>query len=240
MSRLNLYFVRHAQSEANVDKRNLIGGKNIAVPITREGYKQAILLGDYFRRNNITCDVAFSSHAKRTKETAEVVLVINGYTGWLTIEEELIEHDSGDWDGLSRDVYNRPDVKEELAEDYWNFEPGDSVKGESENEIADRMIKFILKTLKHYSQYPCISNIFIFSHAFAIKFMLAKWCGLHLPDAHKITIDNTGVTVLRFKNGIWINPLVPYEGQENDNVLTDKKQRLVHSTDLWNSTEHLE
>lgn len=68
---VNIYFIRHAQSEANADPRHLIGGKNLYVGLTEEGYRQASLLGQHLQ---VTCDVAYSSHTLRTQETALVVL----------------------------------------------------------------------------------------------------------------------------------------------------------------------
>jgi broad specificity phosphatase PhoE len=235
---LSIFFIRHAQSTANVDNENSIGGRDIDVELTNYGYKQAELLGEAFSKENAKCDAAFTSYATRTQETARIVLNKINYSGWVVVEENLIEHDTGDWEGFPKSIYSREDVKEEIKEDLWNFRPGDCVKGESLSDVADRMVRVVNQIVNHYSRYSCIQNVFVFSHSVAIKALLVKWCGLSLPSTHEIQIDNTSVTVLRFKDGVWIDPLVPYEGQQGDVVRSVDGELLV-STDLWNDTSHL-
>ncbi|CAH6419878.1 Hypothetical protein HVR_LOCUS957 [uncultured virus] len=41
MSTVNFYFIRHEESEANIDTRNIIGGQNLTVPLTNKGKAQA-------------------------------------------------------------------------------------------------------------------------------------------------------------------------------------------------------
>jgi probable phosphoglycerate mutase len=237
MSQLNIYLIRHAESQANIDTRNLVNGLNLDSPLTEKGRTQALLLGKHLQKNNIKCDVAFSSHALRTRQTSKIVLDNMGYNGWCIVNESLIEQNSGDWEGISRDIYNRPDVRLALDTDNWNFIPGEVVFGESQNQVAERMFKTINKIVAHYSQYPYVQNIFVFTHSMAIKYMLAKIFKLDLPTAYKIECENTSITCLRFEHGHLINPLVPCS--QNNNTLLTADGQSVKSNDLWNDITHL-
>lgn len=218
---VNIYFIRHAQSTANVDPRNLIGGKNPHVKLTKEGEIQAKLLGQHFKKKGVCCDLAYSSGAVRTQSTAQIVLKEIGYKGRIVIDEDLVERGQGDWQGKPRSIYKRPDVVRKLAKDSWNFKPGDRVRGESENEVAHRMVRVLQQIV--FTNTFVKTNIFVFSHAHAIRCMLAMWCDLEVSD---IYIDNTSVTLLRFHDVFWIDPFYPCDDG-------------ICSKDLWANTDHL-
>jgi probable phosphoglycerate mutase len=238
MSQLNIYLIRHAESQANINPCNVVNGLNLDSPLTEKGRTQALLLGKHLQKNNTKCDVAFSSHALRTQQTSKIVLDNMEYAGWCIVDESLIEQNSGDWEGISRDIYNRPDVRMALDTDNWNFIPGEVELGESQNQVAERMLKTINKMVSHYSQYPYVQNIFVFTHSMAIKYMLAKLFKLDLSTAYKIACENTSITRLRFEHGHLINPLVPCS-QNDNNYLLSADGQLVKSNDLWNDTTHL-
>lgn len=218
---LNIYFIRHAQSTTNVDPRNLIGGKNPHVELTKEGERQANLLGRHLKKKGVSCDLAYSSDTVRTQSTARIVLKEISYKGQIVINKDLVERDQGDWRGKPRSIYDRPDVVRKLAKDSWNFKPGDHVLGESEKEVALRMTDVLEKIVLTNTFVK--TNIFVFSHAHAIRCMLATWCDLEVSD---IYIDNTSVTLIRFRNVLWIDPFYPCEDG-------------VCSKDLWANTDHL-
>jgi len=85
---LNFYFIRHAESTANVDSY-LIGGRNIN--ITEKGRYQAHCLGKSCSDKGIKCDVAISSTAVRTQETAQIVLSMLSYDEPIKLYDELLE-----------------------------------------------------------------------------------------------------------------------------------------------------
>jgi broad specificity phosphatase PhoE len=216
---LNVYFIRHAQSVSNVDKRNLINGHDLDALITEKGKEQCRMLGLYFKKKGIICDATFCSNAMRTQMTAKNVLSEMSYDGTVTIDENLVENHAGDWVGRERSIYNRDDIRTALDNDGWNFTPGNVIFGESHNDVANRMLNTLDKIVSYYSSHPTVKNIspdrnihgvniFVFSHCVAIRDMLAKLYHLNLNNAYKIAIDNTSVTLVRFENGKLINPLV--------------------------------
>ena len=180
---VSLYLIRHAQSTANVDPRHLIGGRNLQVPLTDEGYRQAKLLGKCLRQKGVECDVAYCSPALRTAETARIVLKEMEYEGEVVFDLDLLERDQGDWSGRPRTSVYYPPSRD--------FRPGDRQKGESEHDVAQRMSRALERIVRNAR---VNTNVFIFSHAHAIRCLLAEWCEIPVQE---IYIDNTSVTHLR-------------------------------------------
>jgi len=204
---INFYFIRHAESEANIDTRNIIGGRNIGVPLSHEGVKQAEALGYQLKNEGIVFNNVFTSTALRTQDTAKIVLSIMGYTDNINTSSDLLEQGAGDWEGQSREIYNRPDVRYSLDRDNWNYVPGDNQPGESQSMVARRMIQWLNQPLSYYGQFPGVWNIAVFTHGLAIKFLMAQLLNLNRNTAYKIPIDNTSVTLLQFVNGQLILPM---------------------------------
>ena len=162
MSTLRIILVRHAESTANVDPLNRIGGRNVDIELTERGIEQALELGDRLR--NLSFNRIYSSPTARTLSTCRL-------STWLDpdcITSELLEADSGDFTGLSRDVYNRPEIREQLDADSWNFIPGFDIKGESPSQVANRMLKWLDSIVATNST---SETILVFTHCLAIKYI---------------------------------------------------------------------
>ncbi len=91
-SRVRLYFIRHAQSEANLIFATICG-QNIPSLLSRLGTEQAVLLGKRLKYQNIKFDHLFSSTAIRAKQTADIVLnIMNIDTSKLITTNALLEY----------------------------------------------------------------------------------------------------------------------------------------------------
>ncbi len=185
---LEVYFIRHAESETNLDLTHVAGQSNWA-KLTENGIAQAKALGK--RLKSIRFDAVYSSPAARAKQTAEYCLRSMGADYHVNLEPRLLEIDQGDWQGRPRDeIYNREDVVKGLAKDCWHFIPGDNVKGESQAAVAKRMRDW-LEGLKD-------GRIAAFSHGVAIKFLLADLFDRDKRTAYRTPIDNTSITIVRY------------------------------------------
>jgi broad specificity phosphatase PhoE len=197
-----VYVIRHAESEANVGP-DVITGHNLDGALTEKGIVQAQKLGKYFKQENIVFSKAYASTAKRAHETAKLSIEKMEADLELEVDELLLEQSPGDWVGKPRSIYKRPDVRQALDATGWNFVPGDEKKGESQKDVAIRMIGWLDKTVK---MLPCDSkeqNIVVFTHGNAIKYLLAELFNRDRATAFKIPIDNTSITLLRCENGKW-------------------------------------
>lgn len=213
---INFYFIRHAESLANIDTRNVIGGQNLLVDLSPLGKRQAVALGEKLEEEGVKFIAVYTSTALRTKETANLVLDILEYTGPVEATSQLLEQSAGGWEGKSRNIYQRPDVKAALDQDNWNYVPGDDEPGESKHQVAMRMIDWLNDTLDHFRQFPGNWNIAVFSHGLAIKFLFALLLNYPRNTAYKIPIDNTSVSQLRYVNG-----------------------KLIHQVSRFNDISHL-
>lgn len=210
MSRITFTLVRHAESAANVDSANKIGGHNIEAQLTEKGVKQAEALGNYFLRKGVMFTAAYSSTACRTQKTAELCFKQIGCQLPLCIDPLLLEQDAGGWAGQSRDIYKRSDVRIALDTDNWNYIPGDNLPGESQKMVAERMKFWIGKKVAQLTAAGEDQHIVVFTHGLAIKFLLAELLDLDRPTAYsdvKNPVHNASITQLCFQDGKLTLPL---------------------------------
>jgi broad specificity phosphatase PhoE len=89
-----LYFVRHGESQANVD--GVFAGIGRPAPLTRLGREQALLAGRAIVDMRITIDHVVSSPLERARETAEIIAGSLGINpAVIEFDARLIEYDVG-------------------------------------------------------------------------------------------------------------------------------------------------
>ena len=94
-----IYFVRHGECQANVDKRT--AGLNDS-PLTALGLQQADETGEQLK--DLKVDLIVSSPLGRAKVTAERIAAKLGYRGEIRLEDLLHERDFGAMSNQPRDV----------------------------------------------------------------------------------------------------------------------------------------
>jgi probable phosphoglycerate mutase len=134
-----VYFVRHGQSQANVD--GVFAGCLLDSPLTTKGLEQADLTAEVLRGK--TFDVIVSSSLLRAKSTAERIAKRLDYDGSILIEPLLQERDFGEatgkpWGSAAETQIDDGTAKgletiEQLAErmqrllDWFDTVPGESI-----------------------------------------------------------------------------------------------------------------
>lgn len=210
MSLVTITLIRHAQSEANVSQEDRLGGRyNMQSPLTEFGKNQAVALGNYFKKECKTFTAAYSSTALRTKQTAEHCFKAMNCDLSINTSKKLLEQDAGIWEGTSRVIYERADVRLALDTDNWNYVLGDG-SGESQAMVAERMKKWIEKKVIQYSAKNDNQHLIIFTHGLAIKYLLAELLDLNRSTAYSENInpcDNASITELQYRNGQLILPI---------------------------------
>lgn len=125
-----LYLMRHGQTVFN-ERRKIQGWCD--APLTDLGIKQAKVAGDYFKKNSITFDQAYSSTSERASDTLELVTTMP-----YTRVKGLKEWNFGAFEGESEDL-NPP------------LPYGDFFKtfgGEDEMEMRDRVSQTLIEIMK--------------------------------------------------------------------------------------------
>ena len=175
-----LYFVRHAESEANAAGR--FAGQWDS-PLTERGRKQAEAVADFLKE--VAFDRVVSSDLSRARDTAAAIARRHG----LEVETltDLREIDVGDAEGrLFEDLRSRPD----FTPDGFIQWPG----GESLEEAFARVRRGIERVV---SQSPG-QTVCVVGHGGATRILVSHFLGL-LPKLyrHPRPTRNTDLTIVR-------------------------------------------
>lgn len=126
---MEVYFMRHGQSEYNVN-RLVNQNPKIKVDLTKLGIRQALLAGE--KLSKINFDVIFSSEFLRTHETAK--LIKGDRKAGIIFDKRISEIRLG-FEGLPAEIYNA-----QAKGDLLNFR----IKGkESWMDVKKRAVEFV-------------------------------------------------------------------------------------------------
>jgi probable phosphoglycerate mutase len=102
MSQPRVYFVRHGQSQSNLD--GVIAGWT-DTPLTALGIQQAQQEAELIKTQDITFDYIVSSPLSRALDTAFIIADVIGYPrNEIVTLDDLRERNCGDFEGRPRDV----------------------------------------------------------------------------------------------------------------------------------------
>ena len=196
---LTLYFSRHGQTEANLEKR-FSGKKN--TPLTALGRAQAHEIGEVLKRAlgtrpAIACVSSPLQRARTTMEIARTVLELPP-EGYVT-DPRIQEIDLGRWDQLTDEEARAldPAYFDRRAGDKWNVP---ALGGENYEDVAIRLTAWI-GGLK--------ADTFAVSHGAATRILRGLFLGL---DAARMSaLDEPQGVVFRVQ-GAQITQLPPVGG----------------------------
>lgn len=198
---INIYLLRHAQTEYNAHMQK-IGGRSNHIPLSELGERQAEKAGEWFGRSGLFFNCIFCSSANRAKITLGAVLDSNHLTdNDIYYTDSLNEVSRGDWEGLTRSEYFTPAVLAEMVEQAPNYR---TPNGESHKDGELRMIKFITDNiLDRYDD----GNFLIVGHGLSFKCLLQGILGINPKNTHKIAIDNVSLTSIGYdkREGWFLN-----------------------------------
>ncbi len=130
-----LFFIRHAESEAN--KLRILSGR-LAYPLTQEGREDARSIAQELKEMT-GIDGILTSPLLRAQQTAEAFA--DSYGIRLEDDERLCEQDLGPFTGKSYDEVKTMDAYQPDPLARWDWHPGGS--GESYSMVADRVRSFL-------------------------------------------------------------------------------------------------
>ena len=184
---INLYLVRHGQSEANAQA--ILQGSQIDTPLTPLGRQQAQITRE--KLLPLTFDHTYSSPLLRAGETASI---ITAGQQPITFDPCLREFDYGIWDGYKLNSLSQKyseyfnDMNRFIAEAS-NIHQGDTYSG-----IQEQLRSFMDELFTRYQAQD--SNILVVSHGMTIKLWVSFLMGV---TNHDILMEpaNAGITRLR-------------------------------------------
>ncbi len=151
-----IYLVRHGQTDAN--KNRIVQGR-IDNPLNREGIKQAIKTGHYFKQHKIRFDIIVTSPLARAFKTAEVISEAMMTKRPIVVNYGLIERNFGQIDNTKIDKNYQALISE------------GKVKNMEENASLEKRVMDALKQIGR--RYP-EKRILIITHSHVIKAILVQ------------------------------------------------------------------
>ena len=200
--KLNIFLIRHGQSEANVNL-DLEGQDVIKANLTEEGRKQAAKLGKFLSKTKTNFDYVYSSTLPRSIQTTEICLENMDSHVYIRKVEDIIEFDPNFKKSVVPKEINQLKMRSEKIrrQGSWFKEN----KGESwrmaKKRITDWFLNEIVFNLKYENR---DINIGIFSHGAIIKCLLMEIMSFDEIFLENIYIENTSICQLQFSNDGWV------------------------------------
>lgn len=197
MKNLNLYLIRHGQTNWNVEDK-MQGTQNSE--LTEAGVQGALVTGDYLK--NHTFISAYSSDLKRAKLTRDYILSENHHKDeTLTFElQDLREINYGNWEGQKLS-----DLAKEAEFDIYMNDPENyeaiTNGGETYFTALARIeagLRAIIQNTKQDS-----GDILVVSHGAILRLLLCVLgggtVGLHRDESISQRIFNTSISVVNYQ-----------------------------------------
>ena len=172
-----LYLMRHGQTLFN-SRRKIQGACDS--PLTNTGIKQAQFACEYFKKNNIIFDQAYSSTQERASDTLELVTDMP-----YTRLKGLKEWNFGTFEGESEDLNPPIDPKRKTYGDFFL-----QYNGESDIQVAERMNNCLTNLMEKDDH----RNVLAVSHGGACYAFLRKW------EDTIVRISNCAILKFEYKN----------------------------------------
>jgi broad specificity phosphatase PhoE len=180
---LNVYLLRHGQTQWNADGNRYCGRTDIA--LTETGYRQAQAVGEQLKC--VTFDAVYSSPLERAYVTAET----SGGGKPVIRDQRLIEVDFGKWEGKTKEEFfaEDPETWERWVSDPLTARAGGS--GEKGKEVIMRVDDFFNEKL-HQPEY---TNILVVGHNGTNRLYLAWKLGMEVKHYRRIYQENSSITM---------------------------------------------
>lgn len=180
---LNVYLLRHGQTQWNADGNRYCGRTDI--PLTPVGMQQAIAVRDQLK--SISFDAIYSSPLERAYVTAQTA----GDGKPVKRDLRLIEIDFGMWEGKTKEEFinEKPELWNNWMENPLTSRAGGT--GETAQEVIDRVGDFFSE-MQIRTDY---SNILVVGHNGINRIFLAWKLGMHVKYYRRIHQENSAVTM---------------------------------------------
>jgi len=192
---LQIWFVRHAESEINVEKLpHLVPDGGVSYPLTQQGVEEANALSQALAATPIT--TVYSSTYLRAIQTADAIAFRHDLA--VTLVPEAIEINLG----LKRDVEDPREVYVELA-GKWITEKDLAYRhgeGESFAEAQRRFLPFVRELMNRHADDTGV--VIVVAHGALLAFMVPVLAGNVPADfALRHPLNNTSVIKTELRDG---------------------------------------
>ena len=158
---VDLYFIRHAESEAN--KKRILASR-LPFPLTEEGREEASLIAGQLKEK-ARIDRIISSPLLRAVQTAEPFGRVFGLD--VETDDRLTEHHLGRFSGMSYDEVKALADYESVTLKRWSWFPEGG--GESYSDVAGRIKSFLYSMQELEPE----TSVLVITHAVALRLVEA-------------------------------------------------------------------
>jgi probable phosphoglycerate mutase len=170
-----IWLVRHGETEWSRSGQHT---SRTDLPLTAEGERQAASLKRMLAGHSFA--LVLSSPVKRAVDTCRLV----GLTP--EINEDLIEWDYGDYEGLTT-----PEIQKRVPG--WTVWTGVAPNGETVDHVATRAERVISHALS------AGGDVALFGHGHLSRVLAARWIGLEPSGGRLLALSTASVSVLGFE-----------------------------------------
>lgn len=178
---LNLYLVRHGQTEWNIERR--FQGW-LDSPLTHQGVLCALELKEKIRP--IKFDRFISSPSERAVKTLELILPDDGAT--FELDDRLREINLGPWQGLTHEAIEAL-YPEQLQMFYMKPEAFILQHAESYFDVYHRIDAFVNDLIEQYKTKKN-QNVLIVTHGIALMIFQLIFDGANLTELPRYSVSN--------------------------------------------------
>ena len=175
-----VYLLRHGETSWSLSKQHT--GRT-DIPLTENGRAVARTLAPVLA--DARFERVFSSPLQRARQTCELA----GLGAHATIDEDLMEWDYGDYEGLT------PQQIRGRHPEWLIFHDG-CPGGESPDEIGARVDRVIARVR------ALEGNVALFAHGHVLRVLAARWLGLPVSGGSHFLLDTATLSVLSYYHGI--------------------------------------
>lgn len=180
---MNIYLIRHGQSEGNVDRSIHHTFADHAIPLSKNGHKQALECGKFLNEYSYGGDLRlWVSPYLRTRQTADEIEKNKSFSFGRREHINLVEQQFGLFDGLEDE-----ELKSKYPEEFAHYKKCEDQAGrfwarmplgESRFDVAVR-VHDAFGTFIRDKEKSDVNDIVIVSHGATIRAFIMQW--LHLP-----------------------------------------------------------
>ena len=186
-----IYLIRHGETEWAKNGRHT--GRT-DIPLTDAGREQAGFLLPIFEEAKFAR--ISSSPLKRAQETASIA----GLGSRLETENDLMEWDYGDYEGLTTSQ-----IHEQVPG--WSVWTHSCPNGETLDQVTQRVDRVVAKIRSSEG------NVAIFSHGHFLRVLVSRWIGLPGSYGSRFLLGTSTLSILGYENELpvirtWNGPLI--------------------------------
>ena len=201
----NIYLVRHAQSEANVNVKSLHSIPNPSISLTSLGFEQAKETGQFLAHHDTLNCIIWNSPYKRTRQTAQVIKEQFNSNRYVAKESIYLSERQF---GLLDDVASYQDDYIHAVKHFKRHVDTNTeffvrpMLGESPFDMCLRLDSFIHQNIISSK----IDKHIIVSHGAAIRGIMMMCMGWEFEEyLSQPNLSNAGVIHLQYNDNNWQN-----------------------------------